>query len=216
MYAIPQILSVCECHTMSWWTFIPTCPQLNNNLQTKLLTYKMFSYMYTNSFKMKSCGIVNPLKFCLPVIFYSMGAPVMVELEGETDPLQIAMKELKWVHRNKQTNNNNTVTWKTRYCKMLNFSCVRGVRLVQWSSHHCDPGSILGLYMGCDWLISIFWLQGFFSGFSGSPPSTKINFPAKICVVERIDHEPLTLATLNKPCVNHLPVSLSFKECPYL
>lgn len=26
---------------------------------------------------------------------YSMGAPVMVELEGETDPLQIAMKELK-------------------------------------------------------------------------------------------------------------------------
>ena len=25
----------------------------------------------------------------------SMGAPVMVELEGETDPLQIAMKELK-------------------------------------------------------------------------------------------------------------------------
>lgn len=26
---------------------------------------------------------------------FSMGAPVMVELEGETDPLQIAMKELK-------------------------------------------------------------------------------------------------------------------------
>ena len=25
----------------------------------------------------------------------SMGAPVMVELEGQTDPLQIAMKELK-------------------------------------------------------------------------------------------------------------------------
>lgn len=25
----------------------------------------------------------------------AMGAPVMVELEGETDPLQIAMKELK-------------------------------------------------------------------------------------------------------------------------
>jgi DNA-directed RNA polymerase I, II, and III subunit RPABC2 len=25
----------------------------------------------------------------------SMGAPVMVELEGETDPLKIAMKELK-------------------------------------------------------------------------------------------------------------------------
>lgn len=27
--------------------------------------------------------------------FGSMCAPVMVELEGETDPLQIAMKELK-------------------------------------------------------------------------------------------------------------------------
>lgn len=27
--------------------------------------------------------------------FHSMGAPVMVELEGQTDPLQIAMKELK-------------------------------------------------------------------------------------------------------------------------
>ena len=26
-----------------------------------------------------------------------MCAPVMVELEGETDPLVIAMKELKWV-----------------------------------------------------------------------------------------------------------------------
>ena len=28
---------------------------------------------------------------------YSMNAPVMVELEGETDPLKIAMKELKLV-----------------------------------------------------------------------------------------------------------------------
>ena len=29
--------------------------------------------------------------------FISMNAPVMVELNGETDPLQIAMKELKFV-----------------------------------------------------------------------------------------------------------------------
>ena len=28
-------------------------------------------------------------------LIHSMGAPVMVELEGETDPLKIAMKELK-------------------------------------------------------------------------------------------------------------------------
>jgi len=30
-------------------------------------------------------------------IYYSMNAPVMVELEGETDPLKIAMKEFKLV-----------------------------------------------------------------------------------------------------------------------
>ena len=48
------------------------------------------------------------------------------------------------------------------------------------TSHHCNPGSILGLYVGCDWLISI-WLQGCFSGFLSFRPSTKINFPAKMC-----------------------------------
>ena len=32
------------------------------------------------------------------ILFRSMGAPLMVELEGETDPLKIAMKELKYVH----------------------------------------------------------------------------------------------------------------------
>ena len=53
------------------------------------------------------------------------------------------------------------------------------------ASHHCNSSSILGSYVGCDWLISI-WLPGFFRGFSGFPPCAKINFPAKICVVERI------------------------------
>ena len=32
---------------------------------------------------------------CLTVLQIAMCAPVMVELEGEIDPLQIAMKELK-------------------------------------------------------------------------------------------------------------------------
>lgn len=32
---------------------------------------------------------------CLLFCFLSMGAPVMVELDGETDPLKIATKELK-------------------------------------------------------------------------------------------------------------------------
>ena len=35
-----------------------------------------------------------------------MGSPVMVELEGQTDPLQIAMKELKWVIKIKKTHKN--------------------------------------------------------------------------------------------------------------
>ena len=30
------------------------------------------------------------------VLITSMGAPVVAELEGQTDPLQIAMKECKW------------------------------------------------------------------------------------------------------------------------
>ena len=34
-----------------------------------------------------------------PSLPFSMGAPVMVELEGETDPLKIAMKELKYIKR---------------------------------------------------------------------------------------------------------------------
>lgn len=39
---------------------------------------------------------VNIYQFIPHVTFsVSMCAPVMVELEGETDPLQIAMKELK-------------------------------------------------------------------------------------------------------------------------
>ena len=33
--------------------------------------------------------------FFVVLCFYSMGAPVMVEPEGQTEPLQIAMKELK-------------------------------------------------------------------------------------------------------------------------
>ena len=49
------------------------------------------------------CTLFNFAKFHLAAllqclccfVIYSMGAPVMVELEGQTDPLQIAMKELK-------------------------------------------------------------------------------------------------------------------------
>ena len=45
-----------------------------------------FSYCYV--------FCVFPLSLSVPS---SMGAPVMVELEGETDPLKIAMKELKYI-----------------------------------------------------------------------------------------------------------------------
>lgn len=41
-------------------------------------------------------SVLTFIQFIHHVIFsVSMCAPVMVELEGETDPLQIAMKELK-------------------------------------------------------------------------------------------------------------------------
>ena len=36
-----------------------------------------------------------------------------------------------------------------------------GAAVIIFASHHCDPGSILGSYVGCDWLISI-WLPGIF------------------------------------------------------
>ena len=49
-------------------------------------------------------------------------------------------------------------------------------------------------YVGWDWLISI-WLWRFFFGFSGFPPTAEVNFPAKICVVARIDHEHLARQT---------------------
>lgn len=41
-----------------------------------------------------SCFVVAHLSVFFSVIF-SMGAPIMVELEGQTDPLEIAMMELK-------------------------------------------------------------------------------------------------------------------------
>ena len=52
-------------------------------------------HVYLNektSFSYK-CNRHNSHLYCFN--FHSMGAPVMVELEGQTDPLQIAMKELK-------------------------------------------------------------------------------------------------------------------------
>ena len=39
----------------------------------------------------------DPINVIIHYIFIRMNAPVMVELNGETDPLQIAMKELKFV-----------------------------------------------------------------------------------------------------------------------
>ena len=57
-------------------------------------------------------------------------------------------------------------------------------------SHHYDAGLIPGSYEGWDWLISV-WLWGDFAGFSGFPPSAKINFHTKICAIKHIDHKPL-------------------------
>ena len=45
------------------------------------------------------------------------------------------------------------------------------------ASHHCGPGTISGpgVTCGLKLLLILALLQGFFSGFSGFPPSTKIN-----------------------------------------
>lgn len=49
-----------------------------------------------NLIHLLTLGVLTFIQFIHHVIFsVSMCAPVMVELEGETDPLQIAMKELK-------------------------------------------------------------------------------------------------------------------------
>ena len=50
--------------------------------------------------------------------------------------------------------------------------------VINRASHYCELGSILGSYVGCDWLIWI-WLQGLFSLLSGFLPPQKWTFPPK-------------------------------------
>ena len=45
-----------------------------------------------------------------------------------------------------------------------------GAAVIILASHQWDPRSILGSYVGCDWLIST-WLRAFFSGPYGFPPA---------------------------------------------
>ena len=60
-----------------------------------------------------------------------------------------------------------------------------GVAVINLASHHCDPGSILGWYAGCDWLISI-WLEGLSPGCPVFLPPQKSCFrrlPQNPCLV---------------------------------
>ena len=52
-----------------------------------------------------------------------MGAPVMVELEGETDPLKIAMKELKY-------DTHLTYCLSVRLLAFVNFHCLMSFQYI--------------------------------------------------------------------------------------
>ena len=60
----------------------------------KLLTMKLF-HTHAHAHILTLC-VHALIHYNTHTRTHSMGAPVMVELEGETDPLKIAMKELKW------------------------------------------------------------------------------------------------------------------------
>ena len=61
------------------------------------------------------------------------------------------------------------------------------------ASHQCVPGSIPGpgVICGLSLLLVLTLLRGIFSGFSGFPPSTKINFSKFQFNLETVDEEPL-------------------------
>ena len=60
------------------------------------------------------------------------------------------------------------------------------------ASHQCVPGSIPrpGVICGLSLLLVLTLLRGFFSGFSGFPPSTKINISKFQFNLETVDEEP--------------------------
>lgn len=62
--------------------YVPTCTHVCCVCAYMCLLYTCMLCVY-------ACAHMKCLYLC------SMGAPVMVELEGETDPLKIATKELK-------------------------------------------------------------------------------------------------------------------------
>ena len=60
------------------------------------------------------------------------------------------------------------------------------------TSHQCGPGLIPGpgVICGLSLLLVLALLRGFFSGFSGFPPSTKINTSKFLFDLETVDEEP--------------------------
>ena len=63
-----------------------------------------------------------------------------------------------------------------------------GVAVINLASHHCDPGSILGWYAGCDWLISI-WLEGL-------SPCCPVFLPPQKSCFRRLPQNPCLVAGL--------------------
>ena len=113
-------------------------------------------------------------KYCLCLVIFFHKRQMLTEL------LFIA----KFLWNQKKKNSGKPLSWPSEdllfFFEILEISwTLIGPVVIILTSHHCDPDSILGSYVGCDWLISI-WLRGFFSGFSGFPPSTKKStFPPK-------------------------------------
>jgi hypothetical protein len=73
-----------------------------------------------------------------------------------------------------------------------------GVAVWALASHHCDPGSILRLGVISELSLLfvefefVVWVCWFFSGFSGFPPSVKINISKS-----QLEEEPLCGTTVN-------------------
>ncbi|XP_040861860.1 DNA-directed RNA polymerases II, IV and V subunit 6A isoform X1 [Glycine max] len=74
-------------------------PRKTSKYMTK---YERARILGTRALQIRFVQDIVSLRFCsliisnmLPFWLSSMNAPVMVELEGETDPLEIAMKELR-------------------------------------------------------------------------------------------------------------------------
>jgi hypothetical protein len=89
---------------------------------------------------------------------------------------------------------------KNQWLQSVSYWSMGGVAVWALASHHCDPGSIPGVgrchmwvEFSCCWFSPL--LRGFFSGFSGFPPSVKINILK--FQLDLVEEAPLCGTTVN-------------------